>query len=134
MQKIKAGGIEIEVEAIYGETVHLEGGPAEALRVSLPAPVTQEQLAALTAYPWEIYSEEGVLQGIQDGARELHAYETVFYKVPEAVLLRSQLQEAWEKAELYKNALQAQGIDTSSPQFMTQKELQMAQGEFPAEI
>ena len=98
MQTIRAGDQEIEVNSICSESTVHNGAYVEALKVSFPADVTEEQLDAMTGNSWEIYSEDGVLQGVQSGITHIKEYVVTFLKVPDAAVLQERLDIASREA------------------------------------
>ena len=98
MQTIRSGDQTIEVISIRSESTVHNGAYVEALKVSFPADVTEEQLEVLTSLPWEIFSEDGILQGVQSGITHIKEYVVTFLKVPESAILQARLDAVSKEA------------------------------------
>lgn len=105
MQTIRAGDQAIEVISIRSESAVHNGVFVEALKVSFPADVTDEQLAAMVSSPWEIYSEDGELQGVQSGITHIKEYVVTFLKVPETAILQARLDAVSKEAATLRHLL-----------------------------
>ena len=105
MQTIRAGDQAIEVIGIRSESTVHNYAYVEALKVSFPADVTEEQLEALTSLPWEIYGEDGVLQGVQSGITHIKEYVVTFLKVPEAAVLQARLDAVSKEAAALRHLI-----------------------------
>ncbi len=120
--KIVAGNQEIQIKGIYGAPAHFNGVLVDSLKVSLPGDITQEQLSAMLENPWEIYDDHDVLQSVQEGLSFVEEYSLTFLKVTEQAKLQASLEDAQEKATLYKNALKDAGVDTDGETFRTMRQ------------
>ena len=94
MQKIIAGATELDVFGVYGFADSLNGVAADALKISLPGDITEDQIMALLDNPWNLYSEDGTLVGVHSGCNYVKEYTITLLKVPDAAQLLVQLQTA----------------------------------------
>jgi len=132
MPTVKAGPFTVEAISIYSKIVTHEGALVESLQLSLKNDITEEELEALTTYPWEIYGDTGELQGAHTGINYIKDYTVTFLKIPDVAKLQAQLEKVAtetavlreqlkateaeraslaEAESLYKSALQRLGVD-----------------------
>lgn len=94
MQMIKAGPEQIEVMSVSGEPVYFDGAMVDSLTISLPGDITEDQLTALTENAWELYDDNGTLNGVHTGCNQIMSYKVTFLKLTDSAKLQMQLQKA----------------------------------------
>lgn len=125
--KIVAGDQEIEVIGIYGTPARHNGVLVDSFKVSLPGDIAEEQLLAMLQNPWEIYDDQGILQSVQAGINHIAEYALTFLKVTEQADLQTRLEQAEEKAALYKAVLKDAGLDPEGESFLTTRKKAQAE-------
>ena len=116
MQKVMAGSTELEVMGVYGFSDTLNGAAVDALKVSLPGDITEEQIVDLLENPWNLYAEDGTLLGVQSGCNYVKEYAITFLKVPDEALLLMQLQRASDEIAAARQAAAAKAQEAQAAQ------------------
>ena len=80
---IRAGETEILVDSVIREIAQLDGVPKQVMRVATDVPITDAQLAALTAGDWAIL-ESGKEVGWHTGYNTILRYELLVTKTDDA--------------------------------------------------
>ena len=123
MNRLVAGSTELEVLGVYGHSNTLNGAAVEALKISLPADITEEQIIDLLENPWNIYAEDGTLLGVHSGCNYVKEYTITFLKVPDEALLLMHLKTASDEIAAAKLEAQAKAQEALAAQ---QAMIQMA--------
>lgn len=89
--KIEAGGLVIACRDIYDEPATVNGVNVRRLRLELNAPLTEEELTALSGNHWTLHEDNGAVAGIKSGFNLFQGYSVSFAQVQELEGLKMQL-------------------------------------------
>jgi len=113
--KIEAGNFTVSCRDIYNEPTVMNGVSVRRLRLELDAPLTEEEVAALSENPWTLYEEDGSVASVQTGFSHFEGYCVSFARVEEAESLKMQLESvshelAQKKQEIQVREAQFDGL------------------------